>query len=177
MPRHRDDISEATRWILPNGSSTSNTSVLNLALLSPFSPNTPPKTADITKIFNISQTGITEWVLSHSPYTEASKPILLGNSSDGWNANTTFHLPSNATIDIILSVAKESMDKMRHQIHLHGHKFWVLASSENETVNLGDPGYRDTVDLPASGWVHIRYASFLFDRVGEDGTDLGKICD
>ena len=53
-------------------------------------------------------------------------------------------------------------------MHLHGHKFWILGSGEGDfpyssvqdvpgfLVNLDDPPYRDTVELPASGWAVIR---------------------
>ena len=60
--------------------------------------------------------------------------------------------------------------QMGHPMHLHGHKFWILGSGEGEfpyssvqdvpssLVNLDDPPYRDTVELPASGWAVIRLA-------------------
>lgn len=53
-------------------------------------------------------------------------------------------------------------------MHLHGHKFWVLGSGHGDFpysaiqhvprswVNLDDPPYRDTVELPPSGWAVIR---------------------
>jgi len=53
-------------------------------------------------------------------------------------------------------------------MHLHGHKFWVLgtgtgrfnystiADVPHSMVNTLNPPYRDTVDLPASGWAVIR---------------------
>ena len=68
--------------------------------------------ADMTKAFNISQTGIVTWVINRDPYTEASTPVLYGNASDGWNASTTLHLPFNSTIDIIMSVADDAMDNV-----------------------------------------------------------------
>lgn len=58
---------------------------------------------------------------------------------------------------------------MGHPMHLHGHKFWVLGSgtgpfpyrsveeAPSSVINLRSPPYRDTTDLPASGWVAIRY--------------------
>lgn len=57
---------------------------------------------------------------------------------------------------------------MGHPMHLHGHKFWILGSGEGDfpyssvqdvpssLANLDDPPYRDTVELPASGWAVIR---------------------
>jgi len=58
---------------------------------------------------------------------------------------------------------------MGHPMHLHGHKFWVLGSGDGgfpyasvvdapaALINTVNPPYRDTTDLPASGWVAIRY--------------------
>ena len=98
-------------WMLTNGSVIMNASTLDTTLLQPFKSNSPPSgTADMTKSFSINQTGIVTWVINRDPYTEASTPVLHGNSSDGWNADTTLHLPPNSTIDIIMAVAEDSMD-------------------------------------------------------------------
>ncbi len=105
----RDD--SASVYMLKNGSAILNASTLDTALLHPFQSNSPPPgKADTTKAFNISQTGIVTWVMNRDPYIEAATPVLHGNSSDGWNANTTLHLPANSTIDIIMAVADDSMD-------------------------------------------------------------------
>jgi len=115
----RDD--SASVWILKNGSAMMNASTLDTTLLQPFTSKSPPSgMADITKTFNISLTGIVTWVMSRDPYVEPSTPILYGNSSDGWNANTTLHLPSNSTIDIIMAVAGDSMDRVS-LLRLHKH--------------------------------------------------------
>lgn len=101
----------ASVWTLKNGSAIMNASTLDTALLHPFKSNSPPSgMADLTKALKISQTGIVTWVMDRDPYTEASTPVLYGNSSDGWTANTTLHLPPNSTIDIIMANAKDSMD-------------------------------------------------------------------
>lgn len=162
----------ASAWMLTNGSATASTATLDPSLLSPFDGNAPPNTAaDLTKLFAISQTGIVTWVVDSYPYAESTTPILFGNSSDGWQANTTVHLPFNSTIDIIMTVANDSMDTMGHPMHLHGHKFWILGSGNGSfpynsiadapqsLINLRNPPYRDTTDLPVSGWVAIRYVT------------------
>ncbi|MCJ1246618.1 hypothetical protein MMC30_003827 [Trapelia coarctata] len=164
-------VQEASQtWMLVNGSAKQDVSTIDPASLSPFTSDPPPSgAAAVAKMFSISQTGITTWVLDQSPYAEASRPILYGNASDGWNANTTIHLPYNATVDLIMMVANDSMDQMGHPMHLHGHKFWVLGSGSDyfpyssvvdaptSMINLHNPPYRDTTDLPPSGWVAIRY--------------------
>lgn len=57
---------------------------------------------------------------------------------------------------------------MGHPMHLHGHKFWVLGTGSGSfpyatakdappsLVNEQNPPYRDTVELPPSGWAIIR---------------------
>jgi len=57
---------------------------------------------------------------------------------------------------------------MGHPMHLHGHKFWVLGTgtgafpydsvvdAPSSLINLQNPPYRDTVDLPPSGWAALR---------------------
>merc|ERR1712225_144840 len=69
-----------------------------------------------------------------------------------------------------MTIAKDSMDTMGHPMHLHGHKFWVLGSGEGpfpyssitdapqSSINLQNPPYRDTAELPPSGslWIFPR---------------------
>lgn len=105
----------ASVWMLKNGSATMNASTLDTALLQPFESNSPPAgMAALTKFLNISQTGVVTWVMDHDAHNEPSTPILYGNSSDGWNANTTLHLPFNSTIDLIMAVANNSMDTVSY---------------------------------------------------------------
>lgn len=159
-------------WMLLNGSATANATTLDATSLQPFVSNAPPVgAADVTKHFTINETGIVTWVMDGYPYTEPAVPILYGNTSDGWLANTTIQLPINSTIDIILKIANDSMDMMGHPIHLHGHKFWILGSGTGNfpyasvldvpqgVLNLHNPVYRDTADIPASGWLAIRFVT------------------
>ena len=100
--------------MLTNGSAKTNVSSINDAQLAPFDASPPRRTpSGETKIFTINQTGIVSWVVNGSPYSEAKTPIVYGPSSDGWNASTTIHLPSNATVDIIMRIANDSMDLVR----------------------------------------------------------------
>lgn len=162
----------ASVWMLTNGSAKSSSFTLDTQLLAPLDGNTPPSdAADVTRSFAINQTDVTTWVVDGYAYSESEKPIIYGNVSDGWDANTTLHMPFNATIDIIMRIANDSMDTMGHPMHLHGHKFWVLGSgtgsfpyntvldAPQSIINLRDPPYRDTVDLPPSGWAAIRYTT------------------
>lgn len=103
----------ASVWMLRNGSAKLNVSELDPAVLGPLDGNTPPSgTADLTKFFTISQTGIVMWVVDRSPYSEPTTPILYGNTSYGWQANTTIHMSFNLTIGIIMRIANDSMVKV-----------------------------------------------------------------
>ena len=42
-------------------------------------------------------------------------------------------------------------------MHLHGHTFWVLSTSEYPETNT--PILRDTVSVPAQGWARIRFVA------------------
>ncbi|KOS38955.1 hypothetical protein ACN38_g10218 [Penicillium nordicum] len=165
-------VDPSTIWMLTNGSAKPDTSVLNPQLLSPFAPVNPPSSpADQTYTFTINQTDIVTWVVNDASYSEPKIPIIQGNVSDGWQANTTIHVPSNSTIDIIMRIANDSMDTMSHPMHLHGHTFWVLGSgtgsfpydsatdAPESLINLRNPPYRDTTNLPPSGWAVIRYVT------------------
>ncbi|KAH8705516.1 Cupredoxin [Talaromyces proteolyticus] len=159
-------------WMLLNGSATANATALDATSLRPFVSNAPPVgAANVTKYFSLNQTDIVTWVMNGYPYVEAEVPVLYGNSSDGWLANTTIQLPINSTIDVILTIANDSMDVMGHPIHLHGHKFWTLGSGTGNfpyasvldapqgMIDLHNPMYRDTADIPASGWLAIRFVT------------------
>ncbi|KAJ5343453.1 hypothetical protein N7541_008006 [Penicillium brevicompactum] len=160
-------------WMRTNGTAKTGARELDETQLSPFEGNRPPssKAADLTRQFTINQTGIVTWVVNKDPYAEAEIPLIYGNASNLWDASTTLHMPSNASIDIVMNIANDSMDTMGHPMHLHGHKFWVLGSGSgsfpyqsmaeapSSIINLDDPPYRDTANLPPSGWLAIRYVT------------------
>lgn len=98
-------------YMFLNGSAKPNTSLLDAQQLAPSEGNAPPSgAADVTNSFKINQTDTTVWVVDGSPYKEASTPVIFGNASEGWNADTTLHMPSNATIDIIMNIAEDTKD-------------------------------------------------------------------
>ncbi len=115
-PTPQDDPSST--WMLTNGSAKADSSELDITKLHPFDPSaTPPSmNADVTKSFMINQTDIVVWVVDRYPYQEADVPVVFGKSSDGWLANTTHHLPSNAMIDIIMNIANDSMDTVSSHV-------------------------------------------------------------
>lgn len=100
--------------MLLNGSAKAQARVLNEKNLAPLNSNTPPSSpADLTKVFTINQTDPVVWVVDKYPYSEPQVPVIYGNSSDGWTANTTIHMPYNATIDVVMQIANDSMDVVR----------------------------------------------------------------
>ncbi|CAF0832376.1 unnamed protein product [Adineta ricciae] len=63
-------------------------------------------------------------------------------------------------------VLKKTFDGGEHPFHLHGHNFWIIATSDYpdaEDLYKNDYIQRDTVSVPGSGWVKIR---FLADNPG-----------
>lgn len=101
----------ALTWMLLNGSARLDASELDDQMLEPFDRNAPPSgPSDVTELFAINQTDIVIWVMNGQPFSEPQSPIVYGNASDGWNAATTLHMPGNATIDLIMYVANDSMD-------------------------------------------------------------------
>jgi iron transport multicopper oxidase len=76
--------------------------------------------------------------------------------------NGHYLVPYQAVVDIFLN----NTDTGDHPFHLHGHTFWIIATSdypEAETLYAGDYMQRDTVTVPASGWAKLR---FLADNPG-----------
>ncbi len=102
-------------WMLKNGSAKAGAQLLDHQRLVPFVSIIPPsKPADQTHVFTISQSDVTTWMVNKAPFIEPKVPIVYGDQSDGWNATTTYHMPSNAVIDIVMKIANESMDTVCH---------------------------------------------------------------
>ena len=70
------------------------------------------------------------------------------------NATFPFVLPFNRTIDIWIN----NTDGGEHPMHLHGHSFWIISTSEYPDTPE-HPILRDTVSIPAQGWARIRFVS------------------
>ena len=114
-------------YMLPNGSAKSTAGTLDAQSLAPFEQNPPPNApAAATKNFNISQTDFVVWVVNGYPYSEAKVPIVNGNNSDGWNANTTLHMPYQSTVDIVMRIASDSMDTVSLGPVIFGLKYWLI---------------------------------------------------
>jgi FtsP/CotA-like multicopper oxidase with cupredoxin domain len=146
-----------------NGSAMGSATNLSESALSPVPANPPPANATVTFNFVINQTEPTVWQINAQPFVDPIVPILFGNSSEGWTANTTYFVPDTAVVDLVLSIANDSLDTMGHPLHLHGHSFWVLGKGSGHfdasQLNTVNPPVRDTEGNPASGWLAIRYVA------------------
>ena len=74
-------------------------------------------------------------------------PIGASIPGDGINP---FVLPFGRTIDILIT----NTDAGEHPMHLHGHTFWVMKTSEFDS---GHGVLRDVVSVPPLGWALIRF--------------------
>ena len=84
-------------------------------------------------------------------------PVSHLNYSIGDGANP-FVLPFNKTVMVLIN----NTDGGEHPIHLHGHNFWVVATSDYpEAETLYKPNYllRDIVGVPALGWAKIIFTT------------------
>jgi iron transport multicopper oxidase len=62
----------------------------------------------------------------------------------------------------VLDIFLNNTDTGEHPFHLHGHNFWILATSdypEAESLYAGDYIQRDVVSIPATGWAKIRFVA------------------
>ncbi|KAI9680058.1 MAG: hypothetical protein M1817_005074 [Caeruleum heppii] len=148
-------------WALTNGSAKTDNTVLDPVDLRPYERVEPPtEAADVTLSFAINQTGIVTWVMSQYSYEEAETPILYGDGSDGWRANTTFHIPMNSTVDVIMAVANNSMDMSGMAV--------VLVEGEEVLPRLLGPSHPDTSSANETDQL------ILSARLSE-GEDFGRL--
>ena len=90
------------------------------------------------------------------PYTyldNPSKPLPVGSWIPG-NGTYPFVLPYKRTIDVWIN----NTDGGEHPMHLHGHDFWIIESSDYPGT-ITQPILRDTISVPAQGSARIRFVS------------------
>ena len=89
-----------------------------------------------------------------SPRIEAENSLPVIQSDQ----NGHFLIPHQAVVDIFLN----NTDGGEHPFHLHGHNFWIIATSdypEAESLYAGNYIQRDTVSIPALGWAKLRFVA------------------
>ncbi|UJR07071.1 hypothetical protein I4U23_011359 [Adineta vaga] len=91
---------------------------------------------------------------SSSPRKEARNQLPTIQSDE----NGHYFVPYQAVVDIFLN----NTDAGEHPFHLHGYTFWIVATSDYpvaESLYAADYIQRDTVSVPALGWVKIRFVA------------------
>ena len=83
------------------------------------------------------------------PLKEKVLPVGAWIEGDGI---TPFVLPFNRTVDVFLN----NTDGGGHPVHLHGHSFWIMKTSQYDS---GHAVRRDIVTVPPQGWAIIRFVS------------------
>lgn len=159
---------------------------LNASLLTPtYKSPAPPATTfyAVTSNFQIGDYALdrgfingTSWVMApENPTlnqavaglktTNASNFTTAGVSSGYSSSQYVISVPEYAVVDFLVT----NFDDGGHPFHLHGHVFWVLASSPDQyfdystydslNTTLPDAMRRDTVIIDAYGWVLIRFVA------------------
>lgn len=80
-------------------------------------------------------------------------------------------LPFNSTVELVMQDTS-ILGAEAHPLHLHGFNFFVVGQGfgnydpkkDSVGFNLADPVERNTVGVPAGGWVAIRFRA---DNPGE----------
>ncbi|KAL1561553.1 laccase [Salvia divinorum] len=91
--------------------------------------------------------------------------VSLGK--DAWHprfATAVYMLDYNATVEIVFQ-STSLVNGLDHPIHLHGYSFYHLGSGlgnfdearDRPNLNLVDPPFMDTVNVPKLGWTVVRF--------------------
>lgn len=88
-------------------------------------------------------------------------------------------LPFNTNVELIMQDTSV-LGAESHPLHLHGYNFFVVGQGfgnfdpqkDPNNFNLIDPVERNTIGVPAGGWVVIR---FVADNPGEEKWQLSAI--
>ena len=115
----------------------------------------------------------TSWTMSLPPTLNQAVSALHTNNASFNTAGVSsaystpnqyvIDIPDDTTVDILV----ENFDDGSHPFHLHGHTFWIMATSQNQyfdwdsygSLNTTNPMRRDTLTIDAYGWALIRFRS------------------
>jgi FtsP/CotA-like multicopper oxidase with cupredoxin domain len=157
---------------------------LNSSLLTPmFETEAPPATVmyAIAANFQIGDYALdrayingTSWVMSDVPtLNQAVAGLEAANSnfttsgvSSAFSANQyVIDVPDVAVVDLLIT----NYDEGAHPFHLHGHVFWIIATSPDQyfdwstypalNTTLSNVMKRDTIMIDAYGWALIRFVA------------------
>ncbi|XP_049375212.1 laccase-17-like [Solanum verrucosum] len=93
-------------------------------------------------------------------YTGSPQP----NKTFVTNATKLVVLPFNSSVEVVLQDTS-ILGAENHPLHLHGHNFFVVGegfgnfdpNNDPTNFNLKDPIERNTVGIPAGGWIAFRF--------------------
>lgn len=157
---------------------------LNSTLLIPAEPDPAPsadifynlKFAFMIGAYALSRAYVNESVTWTVPTIPTLNTVVSGLHSGNETFNATgvapfygfenqyiIGIPESQVVDLLIT----NMDEGAHPFHLHGHEFWVLATSPEQyfpwhiygSINTTNPLRRDTVTVDAYGWALIRFRS------------------
>lgn len=106
---------------------------------------------------------ITGFSTSNESFTE-SLAAPFGVNADAFHTprELVYQTTGLRTLDILL----QNFDDGNHPMHLHGHKFWVLAQGHGyppsnlfASLDLENPLRRDTASVEAFGWTLLRFVA------------------
>lgn len=108
------------------------------------------------------QATFTEALALEAPYSRlaaapAASAVAVGPLPDAaiaFNSDAHYLLPPGAVVAILLN----NTDTGEHPIHVHGHSFWIVATSVRPDAAVKYAGNylrRDVVSIPAGGWAKV----------------------
>ena len=115
----------------------------------------------------------TSWTAAHVPtLNQAVDGLKAGNSTfDVAGVSSAYTTPNQYVIDVpqdqVVDLLVTNFDDGSHPFHLHGHKFWIMATSDKQyfdwssygSIDTTNPIRRDTLTIDAYGWALIRFRS------------------
>jgi FtsP/CotA-like multicopper oxidase with cupredoxin domain len=115
----------------------------------------------------------TSWIPADVPtLNQAVEGLKANNNTFNVSGLSSAYTPSNQyVIDIprnqVVDLLVTNFDDGSHPFHLHGHRFWIMAASDQQyfdwdsygSINTTNPIRRDTLTIDANGWALIRFRS------------------
>ncbi|KAF6137825.1 hypothetical protein GIB67_040533 [Kingdonia uniflora] len=129
-----------------------------------------PSTALLQAHFSGKSKGVYSTNFPKSPLIPFNYTGTPPNNTNVSNGTQLVVLPFNTTVELVLQDTS-ILGAESHPLHLHGYNFFVLGrdfgnydpNKDPAKFNLVDPVERNTIGVPAGGWVAIR---FLADNPG-----------
>ncbi|XP_059300544.1 laccase-2-like [Lycium ferocissimum] len=147
----------------PNNSSKFAASVNNVSMIL-------PTTALLQSYFFKKSNGIYTSDFPSFPLMPFNYTGTTPNNTNVSNGTKVVVLPYNTSVELVMQDTS-ILGAESHPLHLHGYNFYVVGQGfgnfdpkrDTAKYNLVDPVERNTIGVPAGGWVAIR---FLADNPG-----------